>query len=88
VTHEHWARAYARIVGGREESCPSCGSLTLRYRLIGDPRTRLGFGLIWCDTCRHGDRLSRIQIALNLEMRALEDASALEGIPEIHFIGE
>lgn len=56
-------------------------------RFIGDPVTRLGFGILWCSSCKHGARLSRVRVPEALAMRGWDDDNALAGVPEIEFDG-
>ncbi len=80
-----WAKAYAQIAAGDSAACPKCGHEDVQSRFVGDPATRLGYGLLWCTNCGYGARLSRVKVPENLEIREWEDENALAGVPEINF---
>lgn len=63
-----WARAYASLGDGGIVACPKCGQAELQTRFVGDPATRLGFGLLWCTDCGAGARLCRVEVPETLEL--------------------
>lgn len=62
---DRWTQAYAAVVGGAVDgdavTCPRCGhtDLRIRYARFADSR---GSAWIWSEHCRHGLRLSRVEI--------------------------
>lgn len=78
-----WAKAYARIVEGCTPVCPVCGKEMVQSRFIGNPITRLGFGILWCSGCGAAGRLSRLEVPKHLPMRAWDDEDAFEDVPPL-----
>jgi len=80
-----WAKAYAQIAVGDPAGCPKCGHNDVQSRFIGNPTTRLGYGLLWCTNCGRGARLSRVKVPEGLKLHEWEEKSALADLPEINF---
>jgi formate dehydrogenase maturation protein FdhE len=76
-----WAKVYAQLVEGSIPLCPACGSTSIESRFIGDPKTRLGFGYVWCASCKSGDVLSRVRVPPSLDLRDWDDPDAMDGVP-------
>lgn len=51
----------ARIQPGPFD-CPQCGAHAVWAVFVGDPKTRIGAGWIWCDACLHCIEISRMQV--------------------------
>lgn len=43
--------------------CPICGSkeTDFGYSII-DPKSRMGYGAVWCNSCRHAFHISRVEV--------------------------
>jgi transcription elongation factor Elf1 len=80
MTIEAWVRTYAALADGKEPRCPVCGSERVRFRFVGDLGTRLSMGMLWCETCERGARLSRLRVPEHLKMYGWEDKDALSGV--------
>lgn len=49
--------------GGKHVKCPHCGKETLDYGFIMLNRnTKMGYGLVWCNSCHHGFNLCRARL--------------------------
>ncbi len=63
---EEWMRALEELDQALPERahppCPNCGRRQLRAQYVGDPRDRIGYGVIWCDHCLWGARTGRAEI--------------------------
>ena len=67
------------LIDGLAPACPACGEPALTVAYAGDPETRLGFGVVWCQACRCAVRLSRLRVPkgiLVLSEAGLEQALA------------
>ncbi|WP_086349254.1 hypothetical protein [Candidatus Enterococcus clewellii] len=42
--------------------CPSCSCASVDYCYCGDRKTRVGYGLFWCMSCKKGIHISRLTI--------------------------
>lgn len=62
--------------------CPHCGKAQLDYRYIIDPKTRLGYFLLWCNACLHGISVSRVKAPADVKARSMDDPRALADVPE------
>lgn len=80
-----WVRAYAAVTAGHSSACPRCGQGVVHARFIGDPATRIGYALLWCDMCRLGQRLSRLRVPDDLEPHGWDDDTALDGLVDVRF---
>jgi hypothetical protein len=68
-----WLHALLQASEGKDPGlCSSCGATTVRSVFGGDPKTRIGFGWIWCDTCLRGIRMSRMAIPTTVELIPFE----------------
>jgi len=63
-------------------SCPTCGQKRLEFRYIGDPSTRIGYVLLWCNACLHGISVSRVRAPESVVMGGFDDPHALAGVPQ------
>jgi hypothetical protein len=65
-TYEAWLetlrRAVAALPDGDLPACPYCGRFDLQVRFVADRRTRIGFVAMWSEFCRHGIRVSRVEV--------------------------
>ncbi len=57
-----WLETFSRLQTHEHAECPNCKRIDhLEYQLILlDEETRVGFGIIWCNSCLHGYRMSRM----------------------------
>lgn len=46
--------------------CPHCGAATVQHSFFAGPDL-LGWGAVWCETCKHGVHLSRVTFPAGLE---------------------
>lgn len=61
---KNWVETYRRIlIGDSSVSCPECGSSNVRCgHVLIDPSSKMGYGAVWCDDCRNGMHLSRVNL--------------------------
>lgn len=53
-------------------SCPFCNSNdTDASFIVVDNKTRMGFGIIWCNDCKHAFRLSRMKIESDMHEKKI-----------------
>ncbi len=74
----------------KEESvhCPECGDHAIDYEFVGDLETRMGYCLVWCNSCLVGINISRTKVPNDAEMISFEQVENGEGIvkPNIRLI--
>lgn len=80
-----WVRAFVALAAGDSPACPRCRQGVVHARFIGDPATRIGYALLWCDACRRGHRLSRLRVPENFELHGWDDDTALDGLVDVRF---
>jgi hypothetical protein len=84
-----WIRASARLDRSQPAACPNCGSSPLRSRKIADPATRVGYALVWCETCREGARISRIVVPADADFIHVGSPEAAATLPpDLRFVDE
>lgn len=59
---KNWLDLGWKLGGSEKLSCPSCGNLAVDFQYVGDTATRIGYLDIWCEECRQGIHISRVQI--------------------------
>ena len=73
---EAWMDAFGLVrdalPGSRAVPCPSCGEGNVRVSYTGDPETRIGYAIAWCDVCLNGIYLSRVGVPDGVEMLSFE----------------
>jgi len=59
---KEWARAIIALQDGKTPTCPNCGkhNVDCGY-FISNEKTRAGYGVAWCEDCRHAFWLSRVK---------------------------
>ena len=61
-----WVKAYSNLQDHEKAECPHCKSNDISLMLILlNEETRVGFGIIWCNSCLHGYRMSRMLFGEN-----------------------
>jgi hypothetical protein len=69
---EAWMAAFSRIHAAWPTTvsvdCPSCGRGKVHVSYTGDPSTRIGYAIAWCDVCLKGIYISRLRIPDGAEM--------------------
>lgn len=69
---EAWFDAFTRIRDAWPTkisvSCPGCGEGSVQVSYTGDPETRIGYAIAWCESCKRGIYLSRVAIPPGAEM--------------------
>lgn len=84
-----WVRAYLAKLDGKEVVCPECGAGQVSWRLAGDPASRFGYAILWCGQCGKGDRLSRVQFPVGVELVSMfDEAEVTKGVPDGVFVAE
>ncbi|MDR6226825.1 hypothetical protein [Desmospora profundinema] len=53
--------------------CPHCGQKKVDFQYMGDPKTRIGFLVIWCNACLHGIHISRAIAPEQAKMLSFDD---------------
>jgi hypothetical protein len=61
--------------------CPHCRSAAVEWLFVGGGLARLGYGAVWCNTCRHGVWLSRLAIPDTVPMVAIDADPTSVDIP-------
>ncbi len=58
--YEKWMKLLPQYISGKSVSCPVCGKNNLEdgYVML-DKRTRVGYGAVWCNDCKHAFNVSR-----------------------------
>jgi uncharacterized protein (UPF0212 family) len=67
---------WLKVYGTTDVSaCPACGERTLDLVFVfaGDPVTRMGWGVLWCRSCRHAARLSRARAPQHVRIASGEE---------------
>ena len=61
---KRWIYATIELQQGEKRvKCPNCGNETLDYGFIMlDKVSKMGYGLIWCNSCHHGFNLCRANL--------------------------
>jgi len=54
--------------GEHDPACPDCGENSVRLFFLGDPESRVGEPIIWCDNCWHGIRGRRAKAPEGVEI--------------------
>jgi hypothetical protein len=89
---EAWMSAFSRIhdaaPADADVACPSCDKGRVRVSYTGDPQSRIGYAIAWCDVCLHGIHLSRVRIPDGVEMLTFESTEAERDavVPDIQLI--
>lgn len=78
MSHRMWVKAYLRRLDGAEAWCPACARGRVQWRLAGDPSTRMGYAILWCDECGKGTRLSRLEFPMGVACNYWKDDSSCE----------
>jgi hypothetical protein len=75
---ESWLSAFLKVSAAAPDpvkvACPSCGRGQVRVAYAGDPETRIGYSIIWCDACLKGIYLSRVGILEGVAMFTFESS--------------
>jgi transcription elongation factor Elf1 len=61
-------------------NCPECGEPTVRYEFIGNLETRMGYCLLWCNSCLVGINISRTKVPEGEQMLSFEQVEKGQGI--------
>lgn len=64
--------------------CPNCGAASIGYQYFGDPATRVGTVMIWCNECLTGTHWSRVTAPQCVEL--LPFGASTEHIPDFRQI--
>ncbi|SED73962.1 hypothetical protein SAMN05428945_5351 [Streptomyces sp. 2224.1] len=81
---DSWIALIPSVTAAEREPvpCPRCSKTQLDYRYIIDPKTRLGYLLLWCNACLHGITVSRVKAPAGVKARSMDDPRALTDVPE------
>ena len=60
--------------------CPDCNQKTIEFQLVGDKKTKIGWGLVWCSACHNGIHISRMKIPQNCEVISYEESIKREDL--------
>jgi hypothetical protein len=89
---EAWMDAFSRVHEAAPADvavgCPSCGKGKVRVSYTGDPESRIGYAIAWCDVCLRGIYLSRVRIPDGVDMLTFEstDAERDAVVPDVELI--
>ncbi|MFG1673094.1 hypothetical protein [Micromonospora sp. NPDC049282] len=89
---EAWLAAYNRIRDAAPKSvevtCPSCGRGRVHVSWTGDPVTRIGYAVVWCDACEKGIYLSRVGVPDGVEMFTFDTPEEVRdaAVPDVELI--
>jgi hypothetical protein len=84
--------AFSRVHAASPEPvsvpCPSCGRGTVHVTYVGDPDSRMGYAIAWCDVCLKGIYLSRLEIPEGVEMLTFDtpEEKFAAVVPEVDLI--
>lgn len=72
ASFDDWLRAYGDVYEALPDqahvACPNCGADALRLVFVGDEQERVGYAAFWCDNCRFGIHLSRVDVPHGVPM--------------------
>ncbi|GAA1822638.1 hypothetical protein HC028_15225 [Planosporangium flavigriseum] len=68
--------------------CPSCGDGKVKISYTGDPQSRIGYAILWCDACLRGIHLSRVGIPEGVDMLTFDstDEEHDAAVPDVHLL--
>lgn len=73
-----WLNVVSAIAAGIDDSalpvCPECAQQRVDYLYIGDPATRVGYLVAWCNACLKGTRISRAGAPIGAHFMSFEEA--------------
>ena len=89
-SYDRWLAVYGDVYealpGRAAVRCPRCGADALRLVFVGDEAERIGYAAFWCDNCRHGIHLSRVDVPEGAPMYAFRPAGPPDAIPDYTII--
>ncbi|MDQ0416811.1 hypothetical protein J2Z48_000983 [Croceifilum oryzae] len=68
-----WKKLLLNLQNKEQVLCPNCCSSKVEYIYVGDLKKRVGFQLVWCNSCKQGIRLSRVLIPNDEDMLSFDD---------------
>jgi hypothetical protein len=84
-----WMQVYLEKLDGNEVCCPTRLCSDVRWKFAGDPVTRIGFAIVWCNDCLKGAHFSRVVIPHDIEFDSFADSTSFtNGLPEIQFVDD
>lgn len=87
MPYSDWLKIYIDLIENNEAVCPNCNSNQINVKLAGDSKNMMGFGVVWCQKCLNGIRLSRIKIPENISFTPIDKAeSEFDNLDKIKFI--
>lgn len=71
-----------------EVICPECGKAEIKYEFVGRVEDRMGYCIVWCNSCLVGINISRTKVPNEVPMLSFEQAEKGQCIdkPKIQFI--
>lgn len=89
MSYNDWLKLYINYIENNETLCPNCNSTQINVKLAGNSKNMMGFGVIWCQKCMKGIRLSRIKLTENIPYVSFEQAeNEFNNLDKIKFIDE
>jgi hypothetical protein len=88
-----WLKIFQQIAtdlnAAKENQCPECGHQGVDFQFVGDQTKKLGYLAIWCDTCKKGVNLSRVNIPNGTPIISFADSpeNVSKRIPNFQVIG-
>ena len=84
-----WLKIYSSVVEGNIEECPECGNNNIKVKLAGRHEDHMGYGIVWCEDCKAGIRLSRVKIPEGVSFIPMDQAqSEFAEIENIRFVDD
>ena len=86
MTYRDWLDVFIALGADRVATCPNCARGPIRWRFAAND-DRIGFGVIWCEACLKGARLSRVRIPDRFDTLPISDIEEFSrGVPSIDFV--
>lgn len=82
-----WEEALSDKRRGDPAECPECGKGRVDWWPVADPRTRVGFAVLWCVECLSGVHISRTVFPEGIAFTPAGEAVVKDaGLPAIRFV--
>ena len=78
--YQKWLYAFLDAKDGKPTACPRCGSRRVDTVIVRHADSDVGWGIVWCDGCRKGARISRMGVTDS--DKYVSDDEMLQIVPE------
>ena len=80
--NEKWKETILEVMDNltniKHIECPRCGECTVDYLYVINEETRVGYLTVWCDSCKKGTHISRVELPEGAKYITFEDAEKVE----------